>query len=266
MILPDNFIINQPKNESFSAGYTYVKTETSDPMIPYNPERSCGYVISDGDKKKLNPKRRFIFIVRHGETDWNAAGRFQGREDNPINEKGREQAHHCGNMIKKSLTANRLKVEKIFSSPLKRAETTAYIISEKCGITSPETVFNLIERDYGPLSGLTPSERKEKFNGIKTDDVIGVESVEIPGLRMLESIKNMCCDNPDENILAVSHGGILNSLITLCTGGIIGSGITLTTNCCVNVFSEDSGSGIFTLEAFNLTPKGFGEYKLCSEI
>jgi broad specificity phosphatase PhoE len=64
-----------------------------------------------------------IYVVRHGQTDWNLEGRFQGRIDIPLNEKGKNQAKKT----KEKLEG--IEFDKVFSSPLKRALETAQIIT-----------------------------------------------------------------------------------------------------------------------------------------
>ena len=66
-----------------------------------------------------------IYVVRHGQTDWNLEGRFQGRIDIPLNEKGKSQAKKT----KEKLEG--IKFDKVFSSPLKRALETAKIITDE---------------------------------------------------------------------------------------------------------------------------------------
>lgn len=94
-----------------------------------------------------------IYFVRHGETDWNAAGRFQGREDIPLNESGLAQADALAEKFRG------MDVRTIISSPLMRACQTA----DSIGRLFPESVRRvddrLIERDLGGLSGLTKPER-----------------------------------------------------------------------------------------------------------
>ncbi len=87
----------------------------------------------------------FIFI-RHGETDWNRAGLFQGRSDVPLNETGREQAREAARRL-----AN-LSVSKVMVSPLKRAmETATLAFPNSLALIKVEQ--DLIECDFGSLEG-----------------------------------------------------------------------------------------------------------------
>ena len=65
-----------------------------------------------------------IYLVRHGQTDWNLEGRYQGRIDIKLNSKGIEQAKEIKEKLKE------IKFDKVFSSPLKRALETAQIITD----------------------------------------------------------------------------------------------------------------------------------------
>ena len=101
-----------------------------------------------------------IFYVRHGQTDWNAAQRFQGRIDIPLNDKGRAQARRNG----KTLAGLLGKAEgfKFISSPLGRSRETMEIIRSEMGL-SPSTYAldeSLIEMSYGNLEGTTQAEMK----------------------------------------------------------------------------------------------------------
>ena len=68
-----------------------------------------------------------ICIVRHGETDWNAQGRLQGRTDIPLNENGKVQAMKCGEFLAQN------NWDAVITSPLKRARETAEIIANYMG-------------------------------------------------------------------------------------------------------------------------------------
>lgn len=93
-----------------------------------------------------------IYLIRHGETDWNVQGRLQGIEDIELNENGVRQAQICGEALRG------VAVSKIITSPLKRAKRTAEIIASYLG--GPEVIedADFLERDFGRFSGLTPQE------------------------------------------------------------------------------------------------------------
>ena len=95
-----------------------------------------------------------ICLVRHGETDWNKEGRWQGREDIPMNEKGYAQVSAAGEALKgKGFTV-------IVTSPLQRARQTAEVIAKKTGIQKIEIDERLIESDLGDASGMNEAEAK----------------------------------------------------------------------------------------------------------
>ena len=88
-----------------------------------------------------------IFFIRHGQTDYNAERRFQGRLDIPLNETGRQQAYKIKSLLKKESTV----LDVIYSSPLSRAIETAEIIS----LVSAQLIIEsrLIEVDLGDFDG-----------------------------------------------------------------------------------------------------------------
>ena len=65
-----------------------------------------------------------IYMIRHGQTDWNLAGKIQGKTDVPLNEEGRAQARFLAEAMKSRPAA------KVFTSPLKRARETAQAVAE----------------------------------------------------------------------------------------------------------------------------------------
>jgi len=96
------------------------------------------------------PATRFI-LIRHGESTWNAAGRWQGRGDPPLSERGREQAARLAAGLEGE------GVEVIFASDLARAAETAAILGAALGI-SPARDERLREIDIGRWTGLTRAE------------------------------------------------------------------------------------------------------------
>ena len=89
-----------------------------------------------------------LYLIRHGQNDWNLEGKIQGRTDIPLNKTGLEQAA----MLAKGMEHR--PVTRIFSSPLKRALQTAQIIGESRK-APVEIVEDLQEVDFGRWEGLT---------------------------------------------------------------------------------------------------------------
>ncbi len=101
-----------------------------------------------------------IYYVRHGETDWNAELRFQGRKDIPLNETGCGQATSNGKKLSKELGPADGFV--FISSPLSRSRRTMELIREAMGLEPGAYIIDerLIEMSYGNLEGVTQAELK----------------------------------------------------------------------------------------------------------
>lgn len=89
-----------------------------------------------------------LYIIRHGQTEGNAAKRLQGREDNPLNEVGVEQAREAGARLARA----GVRFAHVYTSPLSRAVRTAEIVAPSVARTVDE---RLIEMDYGPYEGMS---------------------------------------------------------------------------------------------------------------
>lgn len=173
-----------------------------------------------------------VCFVRHGETDWNATGRFQGQEDISLNDRGRDQARKSG----AHLRGERWDV--LVSSPLSRAWETARIIGEQIGLDEivPEPAF--VERDYGRAAGLSAAEVTECF----PDGVIpGTESREALRARCIPALEALARTYAGKRILVVAHGGVINALLAAISDGEIGSGKTRLNNACLCLLTHDAG-------------------------
>jgi len=89
-----------------------------------------------------------LYIIRHGQTEGNAAKRLQGRGDNPLNEVGIEQAREVGARLERA----GVRFAHVYTSPLLRAVRTAEIVAPGVARTVDE---RLIEMDYGPYEGMS---------------------------------------------------------------------------------------------------------------
>ena len=108
-----------------------------------------------------------LVLLRHGQSQWNLENRFTGWKDVPLTEKGINEANNAGYLLKK----HNIKIDKVFSSVLERANKTAEIAIKaseienlhKNGKLIYEKNQNLNERDYGDLVGLNKAETADKF-------------------------------------------------------------------------------------------------------
>lgn len=167
-----------------------------------------------------------IYLIRHGETDWNRELRLQGREDIALNEQGRQQARQCGEAIKT------LKVDMIVSSPLQRAEETAKIIGECLGSHQIIVDPDIIERDFGEASGMTYQEKNKKYENQK---IPGFEEKDVLLARMVRALNKYQAAYPNGHVLMVSHGGTINAVLSLISNGKYGTGKTRLKNACINI-------------------------------
>jgi len=167
-----------------------------------------------------------ICIIRHGETDWNVIGKLQGREDIPLNCNGKLQAEHCGLSFKNG------NWRAIFTSPLLRARQTADIIADILNITEVYEDADLIERDYGKASGLTAEERAAMFpDGVYE----GMEDWNTLKDRVYCAILRSTDKFSNEDIILVSHGSAINSILAELSNHAIGTGKTRLKNACMSM-------------------------------
>jgi broad specificity phosphatase PhoE len=143
-----------------------------------------------------------ILLARHGETEWNREGRWQGWADPPLNDTGRAQARDL------AASLSRTPFDAVYSSDLRRAHETAEIVAAPHGV--PVVVDrDLREIDIGSWSGLTRGEIEERFpDGRRPDG----ETREQHAARVLAAVERIARGNPDGRILIVTHGGTLRTL------------------------------------------------------
>jgi len=100
---------------------------------------------------------RQVYMIRHGETTWNAEGRWAGKANPPLSDRGREQALEACDQLK------RLGVARAYSSPLVRAKETAAIIAGQLDIPLQEPIPGFAEWDIGDISGMTSQEIEHMY-------------------------------------------------------------------------------------------------------
>ena len=187
-----------------------------------------------------------IYLIRHGETDWNRQGRFQGREDIELNETGLLQAKECGLALAGETFGA------VITSPLSRAKRTGEIIALQLGISKLIVEEGITERDFSKLSGMTPQEREAFYASGEKDDK---EPWEKLCERMFGSLYQYAKHFPEDDIIMVSHGASINSVLSVLSGGKTGTGKIILKNTCINILHYEQGK--FRLGEFNLTPEEY---------
>ena len=159
---------------------------------------------------------RRLLLVRHGETDWNREGRFQGRSDQPMNDTGRAQSRALAARLRTEMSGA---IDAIYASPLLRAAETAQILAEAVG-RAPTHVDDLRERDVGNWGGLTYDEIKARFpddwaRAATGHDVAfgGGETMAQVQARIVAALDGIAARHPGGAVLVVSHGLALKTLV-----------------------------------------------------
>jgi len=155
-----------------------------------------------------------LYLVRHGESEWNKLKKVQGQKDILLTERGVEQAKLIGKRLKEE------GIEKIYTSDLKRAYDTASIIGE---ILKIEVIplKELREINFGIWEGLTSDIINSEFSKehelwLKKPEQLkieGAESIIDLQLRAMKGVNKIINDNNINNILIVSHSATLKTII-----------------------------------------------------
>lgn len=151
-----------------------------------------------------------IYLARHGQDEDNAKGILNGHRDTPLTATGLAQAENLADHIK----STGLQFDKIYSSPLQRAYTTAEKVSGALGISKPEKYDLLIEREFGIMTG----ESKKNVVSLCAPHILITETIEyflcpegaetFPQVleRAKHALAHITRECPDGTALVVSHG------------------------------------------------------------
>lgn len=139
-----------------------------------------------------------IYIVRHGETDYNVEGRYGGRIDVELNAKGIEQAYAVKKVLKD------IKFDIVISSPLKRAYKTATIITD----TEITIDDRIIERDNGELEGKLKQDCPTNIDFNNPNTGYGIESIIDFRKRIFNFLDEITEKYKGKNVLIVIHAGV----------------------------------------------------------
>lgn len=158
-----------------------------------------------------------ILLARHGESDWNHSGRWQGHADRPLTERGREQARELADRLAE------LELDAVYSSDLARARETAEIVADGRALRVRQ-LPELREVDVGAWSGLTRAEAEQRFPDAYRRWVAGEEgwddgeTYEQLGERVVAAILRLAAEHPGDRILVVAHGGSIRAVHAAALG------------------------------------------------
>ena len=164
--------------------------------------------------KKGRKKR--IILVRHGETDWNKQGRFQGQIDIPLNQNGKFQAKAASEFLKNNA------IQKAFSSSLSRPKETAQIILNEHPGVKISLKDNLKEIGHGEWEGKLESEIKSDWPDLLNTWKNAPEKVQMPGgenitdvsTRSISGWNEICKDlKNEETALIVAHDAVNKTIL-----------------------------------------------------
>jgi len=160
-----------------------------------------------------------VYLVRHGETVWNAARRIQGQSDSPLTEKGEQQAHQVGERVKS------LGITHVIASDLGRTRRTAEIIADACGceVTLDARLRELDmgcleQRELDKLTAEEESWRKALVDGTEGGRIPGGESMQELATRMHAALNALLALPEGSRPLLVSHGMALGALVSTILG------------------------------------------------
>jgi broad specificity phosphatase PhoE len=144
-----------------------------------------------------------VLMVRHGQSEWNASGRWQGQADPPLTVLGRLQAREAADALGA--------LDAVWASDLQRAAETALIIANGLGVGPVVVDEDLRERDAGEWSGLTRPQIEERYPGYLAAHKRppGWESDGDLLERALRALRRIGREVPGGDVLAVTHGGLI---------------------------------------------------------
>jgi len=160
-----------------------------------------------------------IVIVRHGRTEWNRVERFRGRADIALDDVGIKQAEAAARRIKE------WPISAVYSSPLRRALTTAEIIAGTMGLNVQE-MSGIIDIDYGEWQGLSTEEVISRDGSLYARWIKNPDGITFPGgeqfnevrQRASKAVDTLIQQHSKESVVLVSHKVICQVLVMSLLG------------------------------------------------
>ncbi|MBE6086059.1 alpha-ribazole phosphatase [Selenomonas ruminantium] len=156
-----------------------------------------------------------VIFIRHGQTEWNVTGRYQGQSDVKLTEEGKKQAEKLADNFPVA------KVDAIYASDLCRAMVTAETIAAKFGLkVQAEPAFR--ELSFGDWEGLTYQQIVDKWEEAMANFLQHPDILEIPGgesfpavqQRAMKRLNELIEKHDGQTIVVVAHGAVLRTMLT----------------------------------------------------
>ena len=162
-----------------------------------------------------------LFLVRHGETDWNRDRRIQGSTDIALNDTGRRQARDAAAALARELGDT---APLVVSSDLVRARATAEILAATLGVPLGDAYADVRERAYGEAEGVDTDEFVRRWGDWHSAEIPGAEPWPALRLRAIRGMRRIARDarrsaTPAAPVIVVTHGALIREVIRHATAG-----------------------------------------------
>ncbi|MGG2089858.1 histidine phosphatase family protein [Priestia aryabhattai] len=188
-----------------------------------------------------------LYLIRHGQTDWNKNKLIQGHADIPLNETGRQQAKRVAERFRD------IHIDVVYTSDLLRAQETAREIASAAKVEKVEICEQLRERSFGELESKNVEVLHELVPNYATnwgeEPLYSIETLEAAQERMVRRLTEIMKESIGKKVAVVSHGAAINTFIHHVTSGEQGTGTTILQNTSITTFAYESGK--WRLETIN---------------
>ena len=161
-----------------------------------------------------------LIIIRHGESEWNRIGRYQGQADAPLSELGLRQAEALAQRLRNE------RFDAIFTSPLQRAAKTAAAVARHHPAVPFAAEPALLEIDHGAWQGLMLDDVKERFGDGLREWRMHPTRAQMPGgesfsnilKRVLDFKDRLLLEFPEQSVLVSTHDVVVKILVADALG------------------------------------------------
>ncbi|OLC28727.1 MAG: hypothetical protein AUH31_08255 [Armatimonadetes bacterium 13_1_40CM_64_14] len=186
-----------------------------------------------------------VYLIRHGESTWNAERRWQGAMDPPLSAAGRAQADRLASAL------HAIPLDVVYCSPLQRAKDTASPIAAAHALPV-EPLSGLREIAFGEWESLGDEEVQQRYGSLRQQWFRRPDQTQIPGAeslaqgreRAMAAMQGIVGRHPDGQVAVVAHGGMNKLILLTLLGAPLASFWRLAqSNACINIVEVGSARG-----------------------